>query len=182
MLSDALRSSTIPMLEQVANFSESRHAVLAGNLANIDTPGYHTRDLSPQKFQARLIEAIAQRNKGEEDAVVSRRAMAPAGLLPGGFPPSGVSPGLTPGFPAGVSPELSPGGVSSGARSPFAGSYDPVAHVGTAIDGMLYHDDNNRGLEQEVAAMTDNETQHSMALALLASQLKLIEAAVTEKA
>jgi flagellar basal-body rod protein FlgB len=139
------------MLEQVANFAESRHTVLAGNLANIDTPGYHTRDLSPQKFQARLIEAITARNKGDQAA-----SMGPTGM--------------------------GPGGISPGAGASFANSFDPVAHVGTAIDGMLYHDDNNRGLEQEVAAMTDNETQHSMALALLASQLKLIEAAVTEKA
>jgi flagellar basal-body rod protein FlgB len=145
MLSDAMRSSTIPMLEQVANFSESRHTVLAGNLANIDTPGYRTRDLSPEKFQARLIEAIAERNQASQTS-------------------------------------MSPGSMSPGSSSPFADSYDPVAHVGTSIDGMLYHDNNNRGLEQEVAAMTDNETQHSMALALLASQLKLLEAAVTEKA
>src|ERR1700722_2423800 len=145
MLSDVMRSSTIPMLEQVANFSESRHTVLAGNLANIDTPGYRTRDLSPEKFQARLIEAIAERNKGNQA--------------------ESTSPGM-----------------SSGSSSPFSGSYDPVAHVGTTIDGMLFHDNKNRGWEQEVPAMTDNETQHSMALALLASQLKLLESAVTEKA
>ncbi len=156
MLSDIMRSSTIPMLEQVANFSESRHTVLAGNLANIDTPGYHTRDLDPKQFQARLTAAITQRDRGNQ---------ATATLLPAFAPPGFVSPGFTPRVE----------------QASFAGSYDPVAHVATDLNSILYHDDNNRSLEQEVSAMTDNETQHGMALSILTSQLKLIEAAVSER-
>lgn len=51
-------SSSIPVLEQVVNFAEARHNVLAGNIANIDTPGYRSADLSPVKFQKQLKEAI----------------------------------------------------------------------------------------------------------------------------
>ena len=58
MLSSIFQSSTIPALEQVVNFTEARHGVLAGNIANLDTPGYKTRDLSPQQFQQALKEAI----------------------------------------------------------------------------------------------------------------------------
>jgi flagellar basal-body rod protein FlgB len=58
MLSSLFQSSTIPALEQVVNFTEARHGVLAGNIANLDTPGYRTRDLSPALFQERLKEAI----------------------------------------------------------------------------------------------------------------------------
>jgi len=58
MLSSMFQSSTIPVLEQVVNFTEARHGVLAGNIANLDTPGYKTRDLSPAIFQQRLKEAI----------------------------------------------------------------------------------------------------------------------------
>lgn len=47
-----------PVLEQVVNFTQARHAVLAGNIANLDTPGYRARDLSPAQFQERLKEAI----------------------------------------------------------------------------------------------------------------------------
>ena len=54
MLSSMFQSSTIPVLEQVVNFTEARHGVLAGNIANLDTPGYKTRDLSPALFQERL--------------------------------------------------------------------------------------------------------------------------------
>jgi flagellar basal-body rod protein FlgB len=63
MLSSLFRSSTIPVLEQVVNFTEARHGVLAGNIANLDTPGYRTRDLSPDLFQERLQEAIETRHQ-----------------------------------------------------------------------------------------------------------------------
>jgi flagellar basal-body rod protein FlgB len=58
MLSSLFQSSTIPVLEQVVKFTEARHGILAGNIANLDTPGYKTRDLSPALFQERLKEAI----------------------------------------------------------------------------------------------------------------------------
>src|SRR4249920_376161 len=64
MINKMFDSTTIPVLEQVMNFSQARHAVLAGNIANMDTPGYRTRDLSPEKFEARLKEALTERNRG----------------------------------------------------------------------------------------------------------------------
>ncbi len=63
MLSSIFQSSTIPVLEQVVNFTEARHGVLAGNIANLDTPGYKTRDLSPEQFQEKLKEAIEVRHQ-----------------------------------------------------------------------------------------------------------------------
>ena len=63
MLSNIFQSSTLPVLEQVVNFTEARHGVLAGNVANLDTPGYKTRDLSPAEFQEKLKEAIEVRNQ-----------------------------------------------------------------------------------------------------------------------
>jgi flagellar basal-body rod protein FlgB len=51
------------VLENVVNFTEARHGVLAGNIANLDTPGYKTRDLSPELFQQRLREAIETKNQ-----------------------------------------------------------------------------------------------------------------------
>ena len=63
MLSSLFQSSSLPVLENVVNFTEARHGVLAGNIANLDTPGYKTRDLSPQLFQERLREAIETKNQ-----------------------------------------------------------------------------------------------------------------------
>ena len=74
MYSSMFESTTIPMLQEVLNFAEARHTVLAGNIANLDTPGYKVRDLSVDDFQTRLKEAIQQshqppapRSPGEPD-------------------------------------------------------------------------------------------------------------------
>lgn len=53
-----LNGSALPALEQSAAFAQKRHMVLAGNIANIDTPGYQTRDLSVDGFHEALKSAI----------------------------------------------------------------------------------------------------------------------------
>ncbi len=65
MISNLFQSSTIPMLQQVVNFAQARHNVLAGNIANLDTPGYQVRDLSVEDFQERLQAAVQARRHGE---------------------------------------------------------------------------------------------------------------------
>jgi flagellar basal-body rod protein FlgB len=58
MLSTLFDSTNIPVLGEVLNFAQARHGVLAGNIANVNTPGYRTRDLSQTAFQQSLKEAI----------------------------------------------------------------------------------------------------------------------------
>ncbi len=60
MLTNLFSSTTIPALGEVLNFAQARHTVLAGNVANVNTPGYRLRDLSPTEFQQRLKEALAR--------------------------------------------------------------------------------------------------------------------------
>lgn len=55
---DIFKSTTVPVLQEVIGFAQARHEVLAGNLANVTTPGYQVRDLSVDTFQNRLREAI----------------------------------------------------------------------------------------------------------------------------
>ncbi|WP_425618295.1 flagellar basal body rod protein FlgB [Anatilimnocola sp. NA78] len=62
MLPNLLASTNIPVLQQVLNFAQARHGVLAGNIANINTPGYRTRDLNVEVFEQRLKRAIDQSN------------------------------------------------------------------------------------------------------------------------
>ncbi len=45
-------------LEQVLNVSAFRHQVIAGNLANIDTPGFRTRDV--REFAGEMEQAMAE--------------------------------------------------------------------------------------------------------------------------
>ena len=61
MFENLIQSTSIPILEQVIQFSKDRHTLLAGNLANLDTPGYQARDLSVADFQTRLKEALETR-------------------------------------------------------------------------------------------------------------------------
>ncbi|MGA2797194.1 MAG: flagellar basal body rod protein FlgB [Thermoguttaceae bacterium] len=63
MIANLFDSTTIPVLQEVVNFSQARHTVLAGNIANMDTPGYKVRDLSVQDFQSRLQQAIELRHE-----------------------------------------------------------------------------------------------------------------------
>jgi flagellar basal-body rod protein FlgB len=80
MMPDLFQATSVPLLEQVVNFSQARHNVLAGNIANIDTPGYRTRDLSPELFQVKLKEALQER-----DAL--RRSQGLRGAHPEGIDP-----------------------------------------------------------------------------------------------
>lgn len=57
------RSTSLPALEQTAAFAQARHAVLAGNIANIDTPGYRSRDLSVDDFQKALRTSIDRQHE-----------------------------------------------------------------------------------------------------------------------
>lgn len=66
MIGGLLNNSTIPYLGEAVNFAQARHNVLVGNVANIDTPGYKTRDLSVDLFQEKLSEAIQARHERHE--------------------------------------------------------------------------------------------------------------------
>lgn len=59
MWSSWLSESTIPALEQSLAFSQRRHLLLAGNIANKDVPNYRTRDLSVADFQEALKESLS---------------------------------------------------------------------------------------------------------------------------
>lgn len=51
-------SRTNEALSLAAQFAEQRQRVLAQNLANIDTPDYHSQQLDPTQFQSSLREAL----------------------------------------------------------------------------------------------------------------------------
>ncbi len=66
MINGLFDNSTIPYLNEAVNFAQVRHNVLAGNVSNLDTPGYKTRDLSVDSFQQKLAEAIQARHERHE--------------------------------------------------------------------------------------------------------------------
>lgn len=84
MISKLFESTTIPILEEVVGFAQARHTVLAGNLANIDTPRYTARDLPVEAFQAELRKRIEARHQptppspGDLPYLQTRRERVPA--------------------------------------------------------------------------------------------------------
>jgi flagellar basal-body rod protein FlgB len=63
MLSGIFQSTTISVLQEAVSFAQARQTVLAGNIANLDTPGYEVHDLSVEDFQSRLRAAIEERRR-----------------------------------------------------------------------------------------------------------------------
>ena len=62
--------TTVPALEQVAIFNEARQNLLAGNIANFDTPTAEMKDMDVGLFKRDLAKAIERRYEpgGSADA------------------------------------------------------------------------------------------------------------------
>jgi flagellar basal-body rod protein FlgB len=87
MIESLFNSSTIPLLAKAAAFAERRHEVLAGNVANISTPDYRTRDLPVAEFRAALEEAVARRRPADSSGRPAWSfSAAPASDASEGFP------------------------------------------------------------------------------------------------
>jgi flagellar basal-body rod protein FlgB len=136
MIQGLFNSTSVPILEKVAQFAEARHQVLAGNIANMDTPGYKIRDLSLETFQERLKQVIeTQRRTGQPQQV---------------------------------------GDIHDPLDSKLREVKDSMKHI-------LFHDKSDLSLEKQVAAISNNQHMHTMAIALLNSQFRLLSAAITER-
>jgi flagellar basal-body rod protein FlgB len=157
MLSELFASTSIPVLGEVLNFTQARQGVLAGNIANANTPGYRTRDLSPAAFQEQLKAAISE----SRSLRLSRRESLSPGLS---------SPGLS-------SPGLSSAGLARGSDEPS----DPIRQVSASLENILYHDDTNIDLEKQVAEISKNQLLHNFALTVMTDQFRLLESAISER-
>lgn len=72
LVTDATSSGAIPALEAALKFAAQRQPIIAGNIANIDTPNHLQADVSPAAFQAQLrraIEARRERSAGQSGAL-----------------------------------------------------------------------------------------------------------------
>ena len=147
MLSSMFQSSTIPVLEQVLKFTEARHGVLAGNIANIDTPGYRTRDLSPALFQERLKEAVESRHQRP-----------------------------SPGYHSYVGAAISP------VNRQEVSDVDAFRKVEDSLKDILHHDGTDVSLEQQTNEIVKNQQMHNLAVSVMTAQLRLLRAAITERA
>lgn len=154
MLNTLFGKTSVPLLEQVVQFTEARHGVLAGNIANLDTPGYTTRDLSPELFQQKLREAVEANARGTApDVPVS------AGGPYGGF----------------VAPTSAPIGRVDN-------NLDAFQNVRESYNSILRHDGVNVSMENQVNQMVKNQQEHNLAVGILSNQFRLLRAAISERA
>jgi flagellar basal-body rod protein FlgB len=151
MLSTLFGTSSVPLLEQVVNFTEARHGVLAGNIANLDTPGYKTRDLSPELFQQKLREAVE----------TSHASSAPAF----GYGNYGNS--------------ASPQSASSVGR--VDRNFAAFDHVKDSYESILRHDGVNVSMENQINQVVKNQQEHNLAVGILSNQFRLLRAAISER-
>jgi flagellar basal-body rod protein FlgB len=80
-MADLFQSTTIPMLEQVVGFTQNRHEILAGNIANSSTPGYVAQDLSVAEFEKRLKEAVESQQRASEPSSPGDLLTSPSAKL-----------------------------------------------------------------------------------------------------
>jgi flagellar basal-body rod protein FlgB len=76
MIDPASPDWTLSLLTQAARFAEKRQTVLAGNVANIGTPNYKTRDLPVDGFRKAMSEAVA---RGQSPTISLGSPTPPAG-------------------------------------------------------------------------------------------------------
>lgn len=60
-ISDITNAGSIPALEMAMSFASQRHQLIAGNIANLETPDYRPLDASVAGFRKVLGDAIEKR-------------------------------------------------------------------------------------------------------------------------
>ena len=61
LLDDVLSSGALPALEATIRFAGQRNRLIGHNIANISTPNFQQKDVSPKDFQKWLSEAVEER-------------------------------------------------------------------------------------------------------------------------
>jgi len=124
-----LNQGSMPVLEQMLQFTDARQSLLAEDVANVSTPDYVQKDLSLDQFQE-----ILQKKVQEQESAA-------------------------------------PGGVN----------FDDVSmDIQQPQNGILFHDGNNRSMEQLMSDQAKNALMHNMAVELLRDQYSQIETALKE--
>src|SRR5579863_8785974 len=86
-----------PMVEALSRFLDvnvARHKLIASNLANIDTPGYRTRDLDFRAEMARMSGKQFEEESGAGDAGLSYASLSYASRYAGYAPVARTVRGL----------------------------------------------------------------------------------------
>ena len=137
MINSLFNNTTIPVLQEMLSFSEARHNVLAGNVANADTPGYQVRDLNMDTFQTRLREALERRSSRDTTLSPGEQSVLPAD--------------------------------------------DEMREVRDSLKNIEFLDGSNIAMEQQAAEVAKNQYLHNLTVSIMTNQVRLLEAAISER-
>ncbi len=153
MLEQMLNSKSLPLLEKMAAFAERRQEVLAGNIANIDTPAYKMRDLPVKDFQQALRDAVQLKDKLSDTVPQSSLGM-PVTLADN----QAVETQLERLFPKSLfqAQEASP-------------------------QNLTFQDENNRSVESQVMQMSKNSLMQQFAVEVMMAQLNQLMTVISER-
>ncbi|MCA8983130.1 MAG: hypothetical protein R3C12_11315 [Planctomycetaceae bacterium] len=174
MIESLLQQTTIPLLEQVTAFGQKRHQVLAGNIANIDTPDYKTRDLPMQDFERALRLAVQTRRENLQPLPPGTPSQAdpewPA-LSPGGsLAELWAHPGIT-------NQAALPAMTVKSVSEQFPPSLRTAVEAPSA--NVTFHDGGNRSIERESMEMTKNASMQSFAIEVMVAQMRMLQTAIS---
>lgn len=58
---------------------------------------------------------------------------------------------------------------------------DPLRKVRDSMKTILFHDDSNVGIEQQVLQISKNQFMHNMAISIMSNQFQLLNVAISER-
>ncbi|MCG6154501.1 flagellar basal body rod protein FlgB [Rubinisphaera margarita] len=172
MIDPFLQQTTVPLLERVAAFGQQRHAVLAGNIANIDTPDYQPQDLPVQDFERALRQAVEARRQqdGSQPLLPPSLGVSPANgslsHLVWQQPTSGIQGAPAVGDTQRRTEDFFPASLSKA---------EPVRR------NLTFHDGASRSIEQESMEMVKNASMQSFAIEVMRNQLNILESVISER-
>jgi len=158
MIDGMFSNPALQALERSMQFMSARQRILAGNLANVETPGYRPVDVDPRRFQGALAEALESEalERARQGTAGARTLAVDGGLAfddagPVSFTRSGVVL-----EPEALEPEV-------------------------LADGILFHDGGDRSVERLMQRLTENAYAFRLASQLLRGLFETLNSAIRER-
>jgi flagellar basal-body rod protein FlgB len=169
MFDAMFNSGAMRATEHTLAFTEKRHNLLAGNVANMDTPGYQTRDLSVENFQQALKASLP--NSPEDLPQYSSMANAhriqssPRHLLTQSLLVSNEN-------------SLAQAEDLTTENDPVAEATRNTEQIRDAMTQVLYHDASDVSMEEQVTEISKNSGLHSTTVSLMRNQFRTLKMAI----
>lgn len=152
-----LFGKTFDVIQKALELRSTRNAVLASNIANVDTPGYRQKDLNFRQMMESYMEELDAEAKEAGAGGVSRSSslfINPGSAGQGDLPLAATDPGHM---------------VDSASSSPRA-----------ILESGERGVPNNVDLDEQMSKLSENHLEYQAAIQLLVKKFELLREAATE--